>query len=171
MVQMDFLLELFTKAKEKNIHTCLDTSGITFRPDDPALVARFDRLMAATDLVMLDLKQVIPARHKALTGQDNAGILAFARYLSEKGKPLWIRHVVIPGHTDDEASLSALGSFMAELSTVSALDVLPYHTLGTVKWERLQREGPILEATPPSDELIQNRKELLESMGLTVTVH
>lgn len=137
--QMDFLTELFEKAKAEGIHTCLDTSGITYRPDDP----RFDQLMDATDLIMLDLKQVIPERHKQLTGQENANILAFARYVSARGKQLWVRHVVVPGWTDDEASLTALGTFMGELKTVQALDVLPYHTMGVHKYQALNLPYPL----------------------------
>ena len=151
LLQLDFLTALFEAAKAEGIHTCLDTSGITFRPDDEALLARFDRLMAATDLIMLDLKQVIPQRHQALTGQDNANVLAFARYASEQNKQLWIRHVVVPGWTDDVESLTALGRFMAQLKTVKALDVLPYHTLGVHKYQELGVKYP-LEGVEPLEQ-------------------
>lgn len=146
LMQLDFLTELFEKAHAEGIHTCLDTSGSTFRGPDE----RFDRLLAATDLIMLDLKQIDPERHRALTGQDNAGILAFARYAAERGAPLWIRHVVVPGWTDDEESLTALGRLMAQLKSVKALDVLPYHTMGAHKYAELGIPYP-LEGVPPLD--------------------
>ena len=151
LMQLDFLTALFEAAKAEGVHTCLDTSGITFRPEEEQLTERFDRLMDATDLIMLDLKQVLPERHKALTGQSNENILAFARYASEKGKRLWIRHVVVPGWTDDEESLTALGRFMAELKSVKALDVLPYHTLGVHKYQQMGVPYP-LEGVEPLEQ-------------------
>ncbi len=151
LMQLDFLTALFEAAKAEGVHTCLDTSGITFRPEDEQQMERFDRLMAATDLIMLDLKQVLPERHKALTGQENAKILAFARYAAQKDKQLWIRHVVVPGWTDDEESLRALGRFMAELKTVKALDVLPYHTLGVHKYQAMNLPYP-LEGVQPLEQ-------------------
>lgn len=156
LMQLDFLTALFEAAKAEGVHTCLDTSGITFRPEEEQLTERFDRLMDATDLIMLDLKQVIPERHKALTGQSNENILAFARYASEKGKRLWIRHVVVPGWTDDEESLTALGRFMAELKSVKALDVLPYHTLGVHKYQQMGVPYP-LEGVEPLEQMDAER--------------
>ena len=148
LMQLDFLTALFETAKAEGVHTCLDTSGITFTPED---AARFDRLMEATDLIMLDLKQVIPERHLALTGQPNDRILAFARYAAGKHKKLWIRHVVVPGWTDDEPSLTALGQFMAELKSLQALDVLPYHTLGVHKYQSMNMPYP-LEGVEPLEQ-------------------
>ena len=149
LMQIDFLLELFTLAKEKNIHTCLDTSGITYRPGQSHYNEKLDQLMKVTDLVMLDIKHIDPEGHKALTGHDNAGILAFAKYLEEKNIPVWIRHVVVPGITDDEGQLTRLGSFLGTLSNVKALDVLPYHIMGITKYEQLNMPYP-LEGVPPA---------------------
>ena len=106
LMQIDFLIDLFEKAKAKDkIHTCIDSSGIAFNPNNPELMAKFDRLMKVTDLVMLDIKHIAPELHVKLTSQHNDNILAFAKYLSEKNVPLWIRHVVVPGYTDDETVL------------------------------------------------------------------
>ena len=148
LLQLDFLTALFEAAKAEKIHTCLDTSGVTFRPEDEQLLARFDRLMDATDLIMLDIKHAMPERHQALTGQSNENILAFARYASKKDKKLWIRHVVVPGWTDDDESLTALGRFMAQLKSVKALDVLPYHTLGVRKYQELGMKYPLEGVAP-----------------------
>ena len=147
LMQIDFLLELFDLAKKEGIHTCLDTSGITYHPGASSYNDKLDALMAVTDLVMLDIKHIDPAGHKALTGHDNAGILAFARYLEQKKVPVWIRHVVVPGITDDPGQLSRLGSFIGSLSNVKALDVLPYHTLGVSKYRELGIPYP-LEGVP-----------------------
>ncbi|MBR4868108.1 MAG: pyruvate formate lyase-activating protein [Clostridia bacterium] len=143
LLQLDFVTELFALCKKKNIHTCLDTSGCTFRMGDADYLARLDALLAVTDLVMLDLKIIDKEKHRALTGADNKGILAFARYVSQKEIPLWIRHVCIPGVTDGEEDLQELGAFMATLPTVKALDVLPYHTLGVNKYEELGITYPL----------------------------
>ena len=147
LMQIDFLLELFDLAKKEGIHTCLDTSGITYHPGASSYNDKLDALMAVTDLVMLDIKHIDPAGHKALTGHDNAGILAFARYLEQKKVPVWIRQVVVPGITDDPGQLSRLGSFIGSLSNVKALDVLPYHTLGVSKYRQLGIPYP-LEGVP-----------------------
>jgi len=143
MMQIDFLLELFTLAKEKDIHTCLDTSGIAYHPGKSDYNDKLDKLMEVTDLVMLDIKHIDREAHKELTGQDNAGILAFAHYLAEKEIPVWIRHVVVPGITDDPGALTRLGQFIAGLSNVKALDVLPYHVLGVVKYKNLGIDYPL----------------------------
>lgn len=148
MMQMEFLTELFTKAKERGIHTCLDTSGIFFpgtagasgvpaRASDQERLAQIDALLAVTDLVMLDIKHMETKAHQSLTGHGNENVLAFARYLDEKGKAVWIRHVVVPGITFDETELAALGQFLQTLSNVEKLEVLPYHALGKVKYENL----------------------------------
>ena len=143
LMQIDFLLELFRLAKQKNIHTCLDTSGITYHPGESSYNEKLDALMEVTDLVMLDIKHIDPEGHKTLTGHDNAGILAFARYLDEKQIPVWIRHVVVPGITDEAGPLSRLGAFLGTLNNVKALDVLPYHIMGVTKYEQLDMTYPL----------------------------
>ena len=143
LMQIEFLTELFEAAKKEGIHTCLDTSGIVFSKDDP----RFDRLMAATDLVMLDVKHIDPQKHRRLTGHGNERVLAFAKYLEEKQVPLWIRHVVVEGYTDAPKDLRELGRFIGSLSNLKALDVLPYHTMGVSKYDTLGIPYP-LEGIP-----------------------
>lgn len=143
LMQIDFLIELFTLAKENGIHTCIDTSGITFTKSDIAYIKKLDRLMEHTDLVMLDIKHIDPKQHKRLTAHSNEKILAFARYLEEKNIPVWIRHVVVEGHTDEEKDLFALGQFIGSLKNLRALDVLPYHTMGEVKYEELGIPYPL----------------------------
>ena len=161
LMQIDFLLELFTLAKQKNIHTCLDTSGVTYRPGESSYNDKLDALMAVTDLVMLDIKHIDPEGHKALTGHDNAGILAFAKYLEEKNVPVWIRHVVVPGITDDEAQLTRLGTFLGTLSNVKALDVLPYHIMGVTKYEQLDMEYPLKGVPPATKEQAAKAKKII----------
>ena len=140
LMQIDFVLELFTLAKERDIHTCIDTSGITYKPGNTAYIEKLDKLMELTDLVMLDIKHIDPEKHLELTAQPNDGILAFVQYLSDKDIPMWIRHVVVPGITDDEKYLYQLGEFIAPFRNLKVLDILPYHTMGKVKYDNLGME-------------------------------
>ncbi|MBR1863771.1 MAG: pyruvate formate lyase-activating protein [Ruminococcus sp.] len=144
-LQMDFLTELFEKAHERGIHTCLDTCGVTFNKDRPE---KFLRLIKSTDLVMLDIKHIDDQEHRRLTGHSNRNILDFAGFLSDNGVPVWVRHVVVPGITDREEHLYELGRFLACIKTIKALDILPYHTMGKPKYEALGLEYP-LGGTPP----------------------
>lgn len=161
LMQIDFLLELFRLAKQKQIHTCLDTSGITYHPGNASYNEKLDALMAVTDLVLLDIKHIDPEGHKTLTGHDNAGILAFARYLDEKQIPVWIRHVVVPGITDDTALLSRLGAFLGTLNNVKALDVLPYHIMGVSKYKQLDMAYPLDGVPPATKEQAANAKKII----------
>ena len=161
LMQIDFVLELFRLAKQKNIHTCLDTSGITYRPGASSYNEKLDELMKVTDLVMLDIKHIDPEGHKALTGHDNAGILAFAKYLEEKNVPVWIRHVVVPGITDDEELLTRLGTFLGGLSNVKALDVLPYHIMGVTKYDQLGMDYPLKGVPPATKDQAAKAKKII----------
>ena len=164
LIQIDFLLELFALAKQKNIHTCLDTSGVTYREGESDYNRKLDQLMELTDLVMLDIKHIDSDLHKDLTGHSNQGILAFAKYLERKNIPVWIRHVVVPGITDDPVYLTRLGEFIGILSNVKALDVLPYHVMGVSKYRELGIPYPLegVEAATKS-QAEQARKIILRA--------
>ncbi|MDE5980654.1 MAG: pyruvate formate lyase-activating protein, partial [Bacteroidaceae bacterium] len=125
LLQMEALTELFTQARTLGINTCLDTCGQPFR-ESPAYIEKMDRLMAVTDLVLLDIKHIDSEAHKRLTGHPNENILAFARYLSDRQVPVWIRHVLVPGITDSEEQLTRLAAFIRSLSNVQKVEVLPY---------------------------------------------
>ena len=122
MLQIDFLTELFYKAKEKGIHTCLDTSGVMFPVKENEKTGqqmeKIDTLLSVTDLVMLDIKHMEEEAHKKLTMHSAKHSQSFAKYLDQKEIPIWIRHVVVPGITDRKEELEALGSFLAQLSHV-----------------------------------------------------
>ena len=161
LMQIDFLLELFRLAKQKKIHTCLDTSGITYRPGQSSYNEKLDALMELTDLVMLDIKHIDPEAHKTLTGHDNAGILDFARYLDQKQIPVWIRHVVVPGITDDPVFLTRLGEFLGTLTNVKALDVLPYHIMGVSKYKELDIPYPLQGVAPATQNQAKLAKQII----------
>ena len=131
LLQAKFLIELFTKLKKYNIHTCIDTSGSVDLTDD------IKELIDLTDLFLLDIKCINDEKSKELTGVSNKKELDFARYLSDINKPLWIRQVLVPGITDDENDLLKLKDFISSLKTVEKVEILPYHDLGKFKWEKL----------------------------------
>ncbi len=165
LMQIDFLIELFTECKKRNIHTCIDTSGITYNPSNEAYMAKLDQLMPLTDLVMLDIKHIDPALHKELTSQPNEPILGFAKYLSEKNVITWIRHVVVPGITDDPIYLEKLGYFIGDLKSVKALDVLPYHTMGKSKYERLGMEYKLKDVpNMPKEKALECKQFILNGI-------
>lgn len=161
LLQIEFVTELFTKAKGKSIHTCLDTSGVTFDRNNPEKIKAFNLLTNVTDLVMLDIKHIDSEWHKKLTGCPNENILDFAIYLEEQGVPVWIRHVVVPGLTDDESFLKQLGRFVGKRKNVKALDILPYHTMGKAKYEKLGISYPLAEIEPLSKADALRAKELV----------
>lgn len=143
LLQIDFLIELFEKAKKKDIHTCLDTSGIIFNRNNKDYIQKLDRLLDVTDLILLDIKHINSEEHKKLCAVPNEAILDFAKYLDEKQQPVWIRHVVVEGYTFNEKYLYELGLFIGSLKNVKALDVLAYHNMGENKYERLGIEYPL----------------------------
>lgn len=147
LLQIDFLIELFKLAREENIHTALDTSGITYSPKNEKYMAKLDELMRYTDLVMLDIKHINDEKHKVLTSKSNAAPIGFAKYLEEKGIPLWVRYVVVKGYTDNPEDLRELGRFIGTLRNLKALDVLPYHSMGEEKYRELGIDYP-LEGMP-----------------------
>ena len=161
LMQIDFVTELFQTASHRGIHTCLDTSGITFNPDSPASMEKMDKLMTVTDLVMLDIKHIDEEQHKILTGCTNKNILAMARKLSDMGVSMWIRHVLVPERNDRDDYLHRLADFIATLKTVERVEVLPYHTLGTFKWENLHIDYPLKGINPPTKERIENAEKIL----------
>jgi pyruvate formate lyase activating enzyme len=162
LVQIDFVTELFRKAKEAGIHTALDTSGLLF---NRANTTKIDKLLEYTSLVMLDIKHIDDEKHKELTMHSNSTILDFARYLSEKNIPTWIRHVVVPNITYDKTYLTRLGEFLATLRNIKALDVLPYHDMAIPKYESLGLKYPLEGVSPLTrEEAIESRNIIIDAM-------
>lgn len=162
LLQIDFLIDLFKKAKAQGVNTVIDTAGNPFTREEP-FFSKFSALMEYTDLLMLDIKEINPLRHKDLTGFENTNILDMARYLSDIGKPVWIRHVLVPGHSDFDEDLDALGAFVETLTNVQRVEVLPYHTLGKFKWENLGIKYSLEGVNPPSEERVQNAKKRIHA--------
>ena len=158
LVQIDFVTELFKQAQEKDIHTALDTSGILFNPQN---TEKIDKLLKYTSLVLLDIKHINEDEHKKLTGHTNKNILDFAKYLSEKNIPAWIRHVVVPSLNDNEKYLTQLGEFLGKLKNIKALDILPYHDMAVPKYENLNLKYPLQDVKPLTKEDAINSRNII----------
>ena len=162
LMQMDFLLELFEKARQRGINTCLDTSAQPFTRTG-SFFEKFERLMQVTDTVLLDIKHIDDAEHRKLTRWSNQNILDCARHLSEIQKPVWIRHVLIPTITDKDEYLYQLRDFISTLQNIARIDVLPYHTLGVFKYQKLGITYPLEGINPPSQERIDHANQILQA--------
>lgn len=155
LLQVKFLIELFTKLKEQNIHTCIDTSGMVSLTDD------VKKLLSLTDLVLLDVKHIDDEKCKDLVGKSNKLELAFAKYLSNNGIKMWIRQVLIPGYTNSEEYLLKLKNFLSSLNTVDKVEILPYHDMGKFKWKNLGLDYALDGVPSATSEDVINAKKVL----------
>lgn len=162
LLQTEFLTEFFQIAKDRDpeIHTAVDTAGNPFTLEEP-YISKFNELMKVTDLFIVDIKDFGAELHKELTGVDNANIIQMIKYLSDNGKDMWIRHVLVPNLTDDEEDLKAMGEFIKSLKTVSRVEILPYHSLGIGKWDKLNIPYSLTDTEIPTPEEVQKAKKLL----------
>ena len=162
LLQIDFVIEYFKLAKENGIHTAIDTAGQPFTRNEP-FFSKFEELMKYTDLLLLDIKHINSEEHKKITGVDNENILDLARYLSDIKKPVWIRHVLVPGGSDNDTYLKQLADFIETLENVERVEVLPYHNLGMAKYEKLGMDYVLKDTLPPTEERIKNANEILHT--------
>lgn len=163
LLQIDFLTEFFRMAKAEGVHTVIDTAGQPFTREEP-FFGKFRELMQYTDLLLLDIKEIDSRKHRLLTGWDNRNILDMADYLSEIKKPVWVRHVLVPGYSDCEEDLRKLRAFLDTLENVDRVEVLPYHTLGIFKWKSLGYDYPLEGVEPPKRERVENARKILGAL-------
>ena len=156
LLQVKFLIELFKRLKEENIHACIDTSGMFGITDD------IKKVLELTDLVLLDIKHIDDEKCKDLVGSSNKKELEFARYVSDNGIKMWIRQVLVPGYTDDEADLIKLGEFIRSLKTVEKVQVLPYHSMGKYKWEKLGKKYELEGVREATQEDVKRAENLIK---------
>ncbi|QNU68007.1 pyruvate formate lyase-activating protein [Ruminiclostridium herbifermentans] len=154
LIQPQFILELFKKCKEEGIHTAVDTSGYVNVED-------VKEVMEYTDLVLLDLKHADELKHRDLTGVDNEKIKRFTEYLCDINKPVWIRYVLVPGYTDDEEDLLAAHDYLKNFKNIEKIEVLPYHSMGKVKWENLNAEYPLEGVREPTADEVERAQRIL----------
>lgn len=170
LIQTKFITELFTELKKLGVHTAIDTSGGCYS-NSPSFKKSLDELLALTDLVLMDLKQINSEKHKQLTGLKNDHILDFARYLSEKNIPIWVRHVLVPGITDYDEDLYELSKFIGTLKHVERVEVLPYHKLGVYKWSELGYDYPLEGVEPPTEDRVKNAVDILNKHNVASVPH
>ena len=158
-LQPEFLKELFKKAKENEIHTCLDTSGFVN-------IDVIDPILDYTDLVLLDLKHMVPEKCKDLVGVSIEKTLELAKHLSDRNIPVWIRHVLVPGVTDDRENLELMGKFISTLKNVDRVELLPYHTLGVHKWENMGLDYELKDVPDGTKEDVERASKILAEFGV-----
>ena len=159
LLQAEFIRELFEKCKEQNIHTAIDTSGFVL--DD-----KVKDTLRFTDLVLLDVKHIVPEKYKTLTGQDLAPTLEFLDYLHSINKPVWIRYVLVPTYTDDEADIHAWSQAMAKYPNIERVDLLPFHQMGKQKWAQMGVKYKLENLPTPTNEEIEKAEQIIRSYGL-----
>ena len=161
LAQIDFLLELFTKAKERNINTCIDTAGGPFKREGEWF-EKFKKLMEVTDILLVDIKHIDEEEHKKLVGQTGKNVREMFAYLDEIKKPIWIRHVLVPGITDNDEYLTKTRDFIRTLSNVERVEILPYHGLAISKYKDLGIPYSLEKTESPTQERVANARNILE---------
>jgi pyruvate formate lyase activating enzyme len=155
LLQSKFIIELFKKLKQENIHTCIDTSGMVSLTND------IKEVLSLTDLVLLDIKHINSDKCKKLVGIDNSKELLFAKYLSDNNIKVWIRQVLVPGYTDDKKDLLELKAFICTLKNVERVEILPYHSMGKSKWEKLGFDYPLKNIRDATDADVFRAQKIL----------
>lgn len=163
LLQSKFVMSVFRRAHDLNIHTALDTAGL--------LGSRLtDADLNYIDLVLLDIKSGLPETYRRVTGRPLQPTLDFATRLSNLGKKMWVRFVLVPGLTDAPENVEAIAEFVATLDGVERMEILPFHQMGRAKWEATGEPYLLENTQPPNHELVARVKSQFEAHGLNVTV-
>lgn len=166
LAQIDFLIELFTECKKQNINTCIDTSGAPFTKEGEWF-EKFKTLMSVTDILLMDIKHIDEEEHIKLTGKSGKNIREMFAYLDEIKKPIWIRHVLVPGITENDEYLIKTRDFIRTLSNVERVEILPYHGLGAMKYKDLGIDYVLKDLESPTKESVEHAREILECSKYT----
>ena len=161
LIQPEFILELFKLCREEKIHTAVDTSGYLLND-------RIKEVLELTDLVLLDIKHIDPAKYQTLTSVELKPTLEFMEYLSKINKPVWLRYVLVPGYTDNEKDLKAWAKYVSKFKNVERVDILPFHQMASYKWESLGKTYQLKDTPAPSKEEIEKAEEIFKSYGLKI---
>ncbi|ATA74420.1 pyruvate formate-lyase-activating protein [Capnocytophaga sp. H2931] len=160
LLQLDFVLELFTKLKSLGISTCVDTCG-GFYANTPIINEKILKLISLTDLFLVDIKHIDDTQHQRLTKRHNKNIITFIDFLSQNGAKMWVRHVLVPKWTDDDVYLQKLRDYIDTLQGVERVEVLPYHDMAKFKYDELGIDYPLKDIERPSKERIENAIKIL----------
>jgi pyruvate formate lyase activating enzyme len=163
LMQPEFVREIGRRCRELGIHVALDTSGyVNLTTAKPVL--------DCVDLVLLDIKSFDPQTYFKVTSVSLQPTLDFASYLNQIHKPTWIRFVLVPQLTDAPENIKGLAQFVASLSNISRIEIIPFHKMGEYKWERLGYEYALKNTPVPTEEAIETAKNIFQEFGLVVTV-
>ncbi len=161
LLQIDFVTALLTALKKEGVHTAVDTSGSTFDINDPVSYEKHKRLLSVCDLFLLDIKHIDEDKHREITGFSNKNTLDFAKFLSDNGKKMWIRYVLVPTLSDRKEDIEALKCFGDTLTSLEKYEVLPYHTMGVAKYEALGMNYRLKGILPPDSDTVKMAKSIL----------
>jgi pyruvate formate lyase activating enzyme len=161
LMQPEFALDIINKCKEAGLHTALDTAGAV-------PLERSKAVIEAADLILLDIKSLDDKQCFSLTGQGNANTLSTLDYCEKIGKPVWLRHVLVPQWTLDKQRLEKLAIFLKGYSCIEKVELLPYHNMGQYKWEQLNLNYSLKEVPEPSDEELSMAEKVFKDQGLEV---
>lgn len=160
LAQLDFIIELSRLFHNEGISVAIDTSGATFNMSESYL-KKFDELLKVTSLFLLDIKAVDSSLHKKITGKENKNVLELFSYLDKKNYPIWVRHVLVPTLSDNDERLHETHEFLSNFKNIRRVEVLPYHTLGTYKYDLLKIEYPLKDVPAPTKERVENAEKIL----------
>ncbi len=152
-MQAKHLIPLIERFKAAGIHTCIDSNGSIWNDD-------VERLFSLVDLVLLDVKQVDPTKHRNLTSHSNEQTLRTADWLEQNGRPFWLRYVLVPTISDCTEDMERLGSRLDHYKMIQQVEILPYHRLGVHKYEALGWEYKLSDVENCSDELLERAEEI-----------
>ena len=158
------LLPLVKRLHEEGINVCIDTNGGVWNH-------AVEELLKEVDLVLLDVKQINPARHESLTGRSNTQTLKTAQWLEDTGKPFWLRYVLVPGISDFEDDIRALGEHFKDYRMIQRVEILPYHTLGIHKYETLGQEYALKDTKTNTPEQLQRAESMFKEYFSCVMVN
>ena len=163
-LQAENLLPLFDELKKEDIHICLDSNGGIWNE-------KVEQLLKLTDLVLLDIKQYNPQRHRDLTGRSNEQTLRTAEWLETHGKPLWLRYVLVPGYSDFEEDIRNLGNHFRNFKQIQRVEILPYHRLGVHKYEAMGLDYALKDVKENTPEQLKSAEKLFKEYFDLVVVN
>lgn len=161
LFQPDFCLDLIKKCKEYGIHTAIDTAGSVDLSISSACIDE-------CDMLLLDIKDLDYIGAIKLTGNENSNTLATLDYCEKLGKPVWIRHVLLPGYTLSSKKLKVLAEFLSMYSCIDRVELLPFHKMGEYKWEQAEQEYKLYNTPVPTEDEIRSAKEIFKDYKLPV---
>lgn len=163
-MQAENLVPLVKSLKDNGIHVCIDSNGGIWN-------RHVEELFRLSDLVLLDVKEFNDARHRGITGRSNARTLETAEWLEKNSRPFWLRYVLVPGLTDYEEDIRALGLHFRDYSMIQKVEILPYHTLGVNKYESLGLEYRLKGVPLNTPEQLKRAESIFREYFKTVTVN